>query len=256
VRLEGRVALITGAASGIGRAAAQLFAEAGASVIVADRDVDSAHAVTEELVSAGRDAIAAKVDISDEASVATMVTRTVERFGTVDVLFNNAGVGPSATQRWTMANVVETPAEAWDAILAINLKGPALVSKYVIPVMLKQRRGVIVNNASINGLVAVPGADAYTAAKGGLVALTRAMASEWGPHGIRVNCLCPGPVDTPMNAPWLQDAAKVAFFQSSCPLGRVATPEEVAYVALFLASDAATYMNGAVIPVDGGWTAV
>jgi NAD(P)-dependent dehydrogenase (short-subunit alcohol dehydrogenase family) len=154
-----------------------------------------------------------------------MVTRAVERFGTVDVLFNNAGVGPSATGRWTMANVVETPAEAWDAILAINLKGPALVSKYVIPVMLRHRRGVIVNNASINGLVAVPGADAYTASKGGLVALTRAMASEWGPQGIRVNCLCPGPVDTPMNAPWLGDPAKVAFFQNSAgrPMcGRVA----------------------------------
>ncbi len=253
--LHDRVALITGAASGVGRSAARLFAESGAPVVAADWDKAGVKAVAAELAGAGHRVTPVAVDISQEASVEAMLRTAVESYGRINVLFNNAGVGPSASARYTMANVVETPPEAWDSILAINLKGPALVSRQVIPVMLGSG-GCIVNNASINGLVAVPGADAYTASKGGLVALTRAMAAEWGRQGIRVNCICPGPVDTPMNAPWLQDPAKVRFFESSCPLGRVATAEEVAQVALFLASDAASYLNGAVIPVDGGWTAI
>jgi NAD(P)-dependent dehydrogenase (short-subunit alcohol dehydrogenase family) len=254
--LQDRVVLITGAASGMGRSAARLFAEAGALIVAADRDAAGVQAVTTELSGAGHRAMAVVVDISQEESVEEMARAAVQTYGRIDVLFNNAGVGPSASSRYTMANVVETPPEAWDSILAINLKGPALVSRQVIPVMLGNGGGSIVNNASINGLVAVPGADAYTASKGGLVALTRAMAAEWGRRGIRVNCICPGPVDTPMNAPWLRDPAKVRFFESSCPLGRVATADEVAEVVLFLASDSASYLNGAVIPVDGGWTAI
>lgn len=253
--LQDRVALITGAASGMGRSAARLFAESGAAVVAADCDMVGVKALAAELSAAGYDATAVAVDISQEASVKAMVRIAVETYGRIDILFNNAGVGPSASARYTMANVVETPSEAWDSILAINLKGPALVSKHVIPVMLGNGGGSIVNNASINGLVALPGADAYTASKGGLVALTRAMAAEWGRRGIRVNCICPGPVDTPMNAPLLQDPAMVRFFESSCPLGRVAKAQEMAQVALFLASDSASYLNGAIIPVDGGWTA-
>jgi NAD(P)-dependent dehydrogenase (short-subunit alcohol dehydrogenase family) len=253
--LAGRIALITGAASGVGLSAAELFATAGATVVLADRQFEAGSAAATRLADAGHQALAVAVDIADEDSVESMVGVTVERFGQVDVLFNNAGIGPSSGRTHTMANVVDTPASAWDAILAINLKGPALVSRHVIPHMRRTGGGSIINNSSINALVAVPGADAYTAAKGGVVALTRAMAVEWAPFGIRVNCLCPGPIDTPMNAPWLGDADKRSFLESSVPLGRVARPEEVAQVALFLASEAASYLTGAIIPVDGAWTA-
>jgi meso-butanediol dehydrogenase/(S,S)-butanediol dehydrogenase/diacetyl reductase len=184
-----------------------------------------------------------------------MIRTALDSFSRLDVLFNNAGIGFSATDRYTMASVVDTPEEAWDAILAINLKGPALGCKHAIPVMVDQGGGTIVNNASINGLVALSGADAYTAAKGGVVALTRVLAADWGPKGIRVNCICPGPVETPMIAGVLTDPQVLDYMQGNCPLGRVARPEEIAQVALFLASDAASYVNGVIIPVDGGWTA-
>jgi NAD(P)-dependent dehydrogenase (short-subunit alcohol dehydrogenase family) len=252
--LTGRVALITGGASGVGLAASRLYAEAGAHVVVADRDAAGAQAAAQSLPP-GTEALAVHVDISDDTSVAAMVEEVIARWGRVDVVFNNAAVGPSASGTFTMANVVETPPEAWDAILAINLKGPGLVSRHVIPHMVRAGSGAIINNASINGIVAIRGADAYTASKGGLVALTRAMAVEWGPHGIRVNCLCPGPIDTPMNAPYLNDPERLRAMQAAIPIGRVATPEEVAAVAVFLSSDAAAYLNGAIIPVDGGWTA-
>jgi NAD(P)-dependent dehydrogenase (short-subunit alcohol dehydrogenase family) len=231
-----------------------MFADEGATIVAADRDERGLDRLLAEL--AHRRVSAHLVDISDEASVVALVRETRERVGRIDVLFNNAAVGPSSTNVYTMANVVETPADAWDAILAINLKGPALVSKHVLPLMTAAGRGSIINNSSISGLVAVAGADAYTASKGGLIALTRAMAAEWAPYGVRVNCICPGPVDTPMNAPWLADPDKAKILVSGCPMGRVARPEEVAAVALFLASDMASYVNGAIIPVDGGWTAV
>jgi NAD(P)-dependent dehydrogenase (short-subunit alcohol dehydrogenase family) len=130
-----------------------------------------------------------------------------------------------------------------------------MACKHAIPAMAAQGGGAIVNNASINGLVGLPGADAYTAAKGGVVALTRILAVDWGPRGIRVNCICPGAIDTPMIAPVLADQHVVEYFVANCPLGRLGRPDEVAQVALFLASDAASYVNGAIIPVDGGWTA-
>lgn len=247
--------MVTGGASGVGRAAARLYAQAGAHVVVADWDAVGAKAATEELRDQGHRALALEVDISNDQSVGVMVESVVAEFNRVDILFNNAAVGPSSAATYTMANVVDTPPEAWDAILAINLKGPALVSRHVLPQMVRAGIGVIINNASINGLVAIRGADAYTASKGGLVALTRAMAVEWGPQGIRVNCLCPGPIDTPMNAPYLSDPERLPAMKSSIPLGRVATPEEIAAVAVFLSTDAASYLSGAIIPIDGGWTA-
>jgi NAD(P)-dependent dehydrogenase (short-subunit alcohol dehydrogenase family) len=250
-----RVVVITGAGSGIGRAAARLFAEDGYAVVVSDVDGDKASMVAEEIRALGADAVGYQLDIRSEPQVRAMVASVLASYGRLDVLFNNAGIGPSATGKARMASVVDTPEEAWDTVLSTNLKGPFLVLKHVIPVMVDHGGGSIINNASINGLVAVPGADAYTASKGGLIALTRVLAADWGPKGVRVNVICPGPVDTPMNRPWLEDAAKAAYLTSSCPLGRVATPEEVAGVALFLASGAASYLNGAVIPVDGGWTA-
>lgn len=255
MKLEGKVAIVTGGGSGQGRSTAQLFAREGAAVGVADWHKDQAEEVAETIRSLGGRALPLHVDVSRETDVLGMVKTVREHFGRLDILFNNAGIGFSAGDRFTMASVVDTPEEDWDAILAINLKGVALGCKHAIPVMVKQGGGVIVNNASINALVAMPGADAYTAAKGGIVALTRVLANDWGPKGIRVNCICPGGVDTPMVAPVLKDPQVLAAMKGNCPLGRIADPEEIAKVALFLASEDSSYVNGVILPVDGGWTA-
>lgn len=254
-RLDGRSAVVTGGASGQGRAASLLFAEAGAHVLVCDWDEAGAKATALAIEQGGGTAAALRSDVSDEEDVRAMIAAATDRFGRLDVLFNNAGVGFSSRSRFTMASVVDTPSEDWDAILAINLKGVALGCKYALPVMERQGGGVIINNASINGLVAMPGADAYTAAKGGVIALTRALAADWGPHGIRVNCICPGGVDTPMIADIIREKAGGQALSQGAPLGRIAQPEEIATVTLFLASDASSYMTGAILPVDGGWTA-
>jgi NAD(P)-dependent dehydrogenase (short-subunit alcohol dehydrogenase family) len=255
MRLNDKVAAITGAAGGQGQAAARLFAQEGARLVVTDIDKEGAEKTAEQIRDAGGEAIALRTDVSREEEVAEMIRVTVDEFGTLDVLFNNAGVGYSATDRLTMASVVDTPEEDWDAVLAINLKGAAMGCKHAIPVMVENGGGAIVNNASINALVGLSGADAYTAAKGGIVALTRVLAVDWGPSGVRVNCICPGGVETPMIAPVLEDEQVLGFMRESTPLGRLARPEETAQVALFLASDEASYVNGAIVPVDGGWTA-
>jgi NAD(P)-dependent dehydrogenase (short-subunit alcohol dehydrogenase family) len=255
MQLPGKVTVITGAASGQGKAAAHLFTQAGASVIVADWNGEGAEETVREIRENGGKAVAVRADVSREADIKVMIQAALDHFGRLDILFNNAGIGFSSTKRFTMASVVDTPEEHWDAILAINLKGAAMGCKHAIPIMVKQGGGVIINTASINGLVALSGADAYTASKGGLIALTRVLASDWGPKGIRVNCICPGGVDTPMVAGAMTDPQTAEYLQMNSPLGRVARPEEIAQVALFLASDAASYVNGAIIPVDGGWTA-
>jgi NAD(P)-dependent dehydrogenase (short-subunit alcohol dehydrogenase family) len=255
MRLEDKVAVITGAASGQGRAAAKLFASEGARVIAADIDEGGAQRTVAKIKEAGGEATAVKVDVSREPDVRAMIESATDRYGRLDVLFNNAGVGYSTSGRMKMASVVETPEKDWDAILAINLKGVALGCKHAIPVMERQGYGSIINNASINALVGLPGADAYTAAKGGVVALSRVLAVEWGPRGIRVNCICPGGVDTPMIAPVISDERVMQSMRQNTPLGRLARPEEIANVALFLASEEASYLNGAIISVDGGWTA-
>lgn len=255
MKLAGRVAVVTGGGSGQGKATCRLFAQEGASVVVADWNYESAQEVAASIADAGGRAVAVHVDVSREEDVMKMVDMTLKKFGRLDILFNNAGIGFSATHRYKMASIVDTPEEDWDAILAINLKGVAMCCKHTIPIMVRQGRGSIINNASINALVAMPGADAYTAAKGGVVALTRVLANDWGPKGVRVNCICPGPVDTPMIAPVLKDPQVREILETNCPLGRVASPDEIARVALFLASDDASYVNGVILPVDGGWTA-
>jgi NAD(P)-dependent dehydrogenase (short-subunit alcohol dehydrogenase family) len=247
---SGRVVIVTGGASGQGRVAAEIFASRGASVVVADIDGEGAEAAAKSIGG-----MAVTVDVSREAPVADMVNRTCDRYGGLDVLFNNAGVGFSATSRFKMASIVDTPEEAWDAILAINLKGAAMACKHAIPRMVARGGGVIVNNASIQAIAGVLGADAYTAAKGGLVSLTRALAVEWAPKNIRTNCICPGPIDTPMISGLLGEAAFRSAMTDAVPLGRVGTAAEVARVAVFLASDDASYLNGVILPVDGGWAA-
>lgn len=252
---SGKVVIVTGAGSGQGKAAVELFAARGASVVVADVNAEAAGRVADAIVESGGTAVAVAVDVSSEPEVKGMIDAAVQRFGRLDVLFNNAGIGFSARGRYTMASVVDTPVDDWDAIMAINLKGAALGCKHAIPVMERQGGGVIVNNSSVNGIAGVSGADAYTAAKGGVVALTRTLAIDWGAKGIRVNCICPGAIETPMIAEALEDAAYAQAMRDDNPMKRLGKPEEIAAVAVFLAGDGAGYINGAILPVDGGWTA-
>ncbi len=248
--LSGKVAIITGGASGQGKAAAELFAEQGAKVVVADIDIAGAQKVADAIGGA-----AVAVDVAKEADIVAMIEFACATFGGVDILFNNAGVGFSASPRYKMASITETPGDAWDAILNINLKGVAMGCKHVIPKMLERGGGAITNNASINAIAGVNGADAYTAAKGGIVSLTRVLAADWGSRNIRTNCICPGPVQTPMISLLLKEESFNKAMTQSVPMGRVGTAEEIAAVALFLATPAAGYINGAILPVDGGWSA-
>jgi NAD(P)-dependent dehydrogenase (short-subunit alcohol dehydrogenase family) len=252
--LDGKVVVITGGASGQGLAATRLFAEEGSKVVVADWNGDGAEEAAAAVRKDGGEALAVQVDVADEAAVQALIAQTMGQFGTIDVLFNNAGIGFSARSRYAMTGVINTPSDDWDAVLGINLRGPALLCKHVLPIMAEKGSGVIVNNASINGLVGMTGADAYTASKGGVVALTRVLAIDWGPKGIRVNCICPGGVDTPMIAGAMPADIR-ASVNAANPLGRIAQPEEIASVAVFLASDASSYVNGVILPVDGGHTA-
>lgn len=246
-RFSDKVIVVTGGASGMGAAACRLFAAEGGSVVVADIDGEGASKVAAEI--GGR---AFPVDVAKEAELAALVAFATEGTGRLDVLFNNAAVGHSATGRYKMASILDTPEDAFDGIVAINMKGVAFGCKHAIPVMLRQGGGAIVNNASIQAIQGILGADAYTCAKGGVVSLTRTLAVDWGPRNIRVNCICPGPIATPMISALLDDPQTGPGMYADVPLGRVGTPEEVAKVAVFLASDDASYVNGAILPVDGG----
>jgi NAD(P)-dependent dehydrogenase (short-subunit alcohol dehydrogenase family) len=250
-RLAGRVALITGAASGIGREAAALFAAEGARVAIADLDPAAGEAAAEALRRAGGEACFVRCDVSRAADVQAAVAAAEERFGALHVLFNNAGVFPGAD-----GSPVDTPEEVFDRVLAVNLKGVFLGCKFGIPALLRAGGGSIVNTASF---VAVMGAAtsqvAYTASKGGVLAMTREIAVEYARQGIRANALCPGPVDTPLLAELLREPAARARRLVHVPMGRLAQASEVARAALFLASDDSSYVNGATFLVDGGITA-
>jgi NAD(P)-dependent dehydrogenase (short-subunit alcohol dehydrogenase family) len=255
MRLKDKVAIITGAGSGQGKASAKLFAKEGAKVVIAEWNEENGKQVEQEIIADGHTAIFLKTDISNEENVREVIGQVMDRFGRIDILFNNAGIGFSARSQYKMASLIETPLDDWNRIIAINLNGVYLMSKYVLPIMIEQKSGSIVNNSSLNGITGVTGADAYTASKGGVVALTRVMAVDYGKHNIRVNCICPGAIDTPMIAEVLEDE-KAAKGYSSCPLKRVGKPEEIAAAALFLSSDESSYITGLIMPVDGGWSAV
>ncbi len=253
MQLKERVAIITGAASGIGRAAAALFAREGARVVVADVDAAGGAATVAQITGAGGEAIFVATDVSRADSVEALAAQAQQRFGRIDILYNNA----AAT---TLCNhhdraVHELDEAVWDKMLAICLKGVFLCSKHVLPVMMAQRRGVILNTTSVTALVAEPGFDSYTAAKGGVISLTRSMAAEYAPYHIRVNVLAPGYVITECQQDWYQNDPQARAQAESYHLTRLGRPEDIAQLALFLVSDQSAFITGALVPIDGGFTA-
>lgn len=249
-KLEGKVAIVTGGASGIGRATALLFAGEGAKVVVADWNEDGAQTVASEITQAGGDAIAVRVDVSQAEQVEAMVKRAVQSFGKLDVIFNNAGI------EGEQAPTADCTLENWQRVIGVNLTGTFLGMKYAIPAMLETGGGAIVNNASVAGLVGFPGIPAYCASKGGVVIMTKTTALEYAKQGIRANVICPGVIWTPMVERFtsVSEEARAAL-EAAEPIGRFGKPEEVARLALFLASDDSSFCTGAAFTVDGGMTA-
>ena len=252
MRLKARVALITGGTSGIGEATAVLFAREGARVAITGRNGTRGGQVVERIKDAGTEGIFIQADVSRASDCQRAVEETERALGAVDILFNNAGVFYPQT-------AIECSEREWDEQIDVNLKGTFLMSKFVLPGMIARRSGVIVNNASGWGIVGGDHAVAYCASKGGVVLMTKAMAIDHGAQGIRVNCVCPGDVETPMlPADAKMRGLKWEDYIAGCanrPLGRVGTVEEIAKAVLFLASDDSSFMTGAALVVDGGGTA-
>jgi len=250
-RLKGKVAFITGAGMGMGREAAVLFAEEGARVIVADIDAKAAQETVGLVERAKGEAVTVKGDVALEADVARMIEEGVRRFGSLHVLYNNAGVLWKDRDR----SVLETDNDAWDRVMAINLKSVFWVTKHGIPHLKAAGGGSIINMGSVSALVGFTRAqDAYTAAKGGLISLTKSLAIQFAKDQVRCNVIHPGIIDTPLQAPYLTDAIRKEF-ETGIPLGRIGKPRDIANVALFLASDESSFMTGAELVVDGGFTA-
>jgi NAD(P)-dependent dehydrogenase (short-subunit alcohol dehydrogenase family) len=251
VRLKGKVSLITGAGSGIGRATALLFAREGALVVAADKDEQQAQATQKLIHLDGGKCEAKFFDVSQEEQVANAIATVVKNWGQLDVLFNNAGIS-------LLKPVTDTTEAEWDKVFNINLKGVFFGCKHAIPYMAKQGNGAIINTASELAIVGQPLYGAYCATKAGVLALTRVLALEWAAKGIRINAVCPGPIATPMlqkefdlaEAPMNEEKLAIKFI----PAGRLGTPEDIAKVALFLASEDAQFVHGAAIVADGGKT--
>jgi NAD(P)-dependent dehydrogenase (short-subunit alcohol dehydrogenase family) len=247
-RLDGKVAVITGAGGGMGREAAQLFCEEGAQVCVADVDADAA----EKTASEAGDAFALKVDVADSNSVRVMYEQTAERYGGIDVLYNNAGISPPDDD-----SILETEPDAWQRVQDVNTKGVYLCCKHGIPHLLERGGGSVINVASFVALVgAATSQISYTASKGAVLALSRELAVQFARQGIRVNALCPGPVETPLLLRIFgDDPAAYERRRVHLPMGRLAKPREIVNAELFLASDESSYVNGTTFLVDGGLTA-
>jgi NAD(P)-dependent dehydrogenase (short-subunit alcohol dehydrogenase family) len=251
MRLRGKVAVVTGSAVGIGRAIAERFTREGASVVLTDIDGSAGEAAAEAIRSVGGECFFARGDVSQESDVGHVVDQALERYSRIDILCNNAAILLSRQE----ARAHELSRETWDRTMAVNLTGYWLCSKYVIPAMLKQHSGSIIHVASPTGLLGFTNLTAYSTSKGGVFALMRAMAADYGPDGIRVNAIVPGTIDTPMNAVTLSTEEARARFAALSPLGRLGSADDLAGIALFLASDDSTYCTGGVFTVDGGLTA-
>ena len=248
---SGKVALVTGAATGMGLATAQAFADVGAAVVLADVRERLVKAEAQKLVAAGHKAIAVRCDVSDDSQVAAMVDRTVDEFGRLDAAFNNAGVMAQ------LAPTADSTREDWDRVIGINLRGMWSSMKYELRHMQRQGSGAIVNNASVGALTGNPGIGSYIASKHGVVGLTRTAALEYIKHGIRVNAVNPGLIDTQIARDVVSgDERAYENIAKHVPIGRAGTPEEIASVVLWLCSPGASYVVGHALTVDGGLTVV
>jgi NAD(P)-dependent dehydrogenase (short-subunit alcohol dehydrogenase family) len=248
---SGKVALVTGAAAGMGLATALAFAEAGAAIVLADVKEEAVKAEAENLVAAGHQALAIRCDVSDDAQVAAMVERTVTEFGRLDAAFNNAGVMAQ------IAPTADSSREDWDRVIGVNLQGVWSCMKYELRQMQKQGSGAIVNNASVGALTGNPGIASYIASKHGVVGLTRTAALEYVKQGIRVNAVNPGLIDTQIARDVVNgDEQAYAVLEQSVPIGRAGRPEEIAAAVLWLCSPGASYVVGHALTVDGGMTVV
>ncbi len=253
MRLKEKIAIVTGGAAGMGRAVARRFAREGARIIVADVDAANAETIVEAIRREGGDAVFIRTDVSKSADVDLMLATAIKRYGGADILYNNAAVQLHGKD----ARAHELSEEIWDRTHSINLRGVWLCSKYAIPIMLKRGGGSIIHVASPTGLTGcAPGYTAYSSSKGGVIALTRVMAADYARANIRVNAVVPGPMDTPLIAGLLADSQTRAGIVGRTLLGRLGTPEDVAGLAVFLASDESCYCTGGIYMVDGGVTAV
>jgi NAD(P)-dependent dehydrogenase (short-subunit alcohol dehydrogenase family) len=251
-RLENKVAIITGAGRGIGFAGAQAFVREGAKVVIAEIHEDLGRRAEARLRADGGEATFVRTDCSNSVEVQALMARTEKLYGGLHVLYNNASVFLNKLD----GAVAELAEETWAKVLAINLNSVFLCCKHGIPLMIQSGGGSVINTGSSASVMGIPGCDAYTATKGATVALTRSMAVEYGPQGIRVNCICPAGIQTEMVKASTLDNPNfdAAYFFKRAPLGRLGTPEEVAHLAVFLASDESSYLNGAIIRADGGIT--
>lgn len=243
--LTGKVAIVTGASRGIGKALAIGLAQAGADVVITDV-LDTKETVA-EIKTLGRKSLGLKVDVTSQKDIDAMVAKTVGEFGKIDILVNNAGI-------YYATPVKDMAEKDWDKIIAVNLKGVLLCARAVGQQMIKQKSGRIVNVASVAGIMAFAQSAAYNCSKAANIMLTKTLAAEWAPYGIRVNAICPGVIVTDMTKDLLTDKGFQQSVSTSTPLGRTATPDELAGAAVYLASDASSYVTGHALVVDGGWT--
>jgi NAD(P)-dependent dehydrogenase (short-subunit alcohol dehydrogenase family) len=245
-RLDGKIAIVTGGSRGLGKVIANALAEAGASVVVTARTQDSADAAAKAITASK--AIGLAVDVTRGVEVDAMVSRTLDTFGRVDILVNNAGIN--------IRGPIETLSEDdWDAVIDTNLKGPWLCCRAVAPLLKRQGSGRVINVSSMLGEISLPDRTPYASSKGGLTLMTKTLALEWAKSGVTINALCPGPFLTEINAALVNDPVVKAAMESKIPLGRWGDPQELGPAAVFLASDASSFMTGATLFIDGGYTA-